>query len=310
MYAPILPPPRNWRDFEELMLDVFQVRFECPTAERHGREGQPQSGVDIYGIPEGKANYWGMQCKQHSQHDAAGHAVTGGKFTKKEVDDEIVNAESFNPGIECLIFATSAARDEKIQEYVRHVDLRRRKSGRFSVSLLWWEDISAIIVRNDKLLNLFYKRFCPVDPADADRSLLSVLQEACCREVFWTPLHMETGVSEFHDAIVHTQTAFATGALRDRQTKVLLRQAPHGFQQVTDLVWRKKLQEAHNHVRDARLAFERGRSLGLIEQGPFILLVRDSSLADAINRSRAAAIMALNDVLTQAGFESIPNPLG
>jgi hypothetical protein len=36
--------------------------WKDPGTERHGRQGQPQGGIDIYGRPDGKS-YTGVQCK-------------------------------------------------------------------------------------------------------------------------------------------------------------------------------------------------------------------------------------------------------
>ena len=43
---------------------------------KNGRNGQPQAGVDVYGISKGEMNYWGIQCKGKDDYVNA-------KLTKK-----------------------------------------------------------------------------------------------------------------------------------------------------------------------------------------------------------------------------------
>jgi hypothetical protein len=57
-----LPPPNSWDEFEDLCADLFQEEWRDWHVVRHGREGQRQDGVDIYGRPNG-ADYSGVQCK-------------------------------------------------------------------------------------------------------------------------------------------------------------------------------------------------------------------------------------------------------
>ncbi|MCP4555122.1 MAG: hypothetical protein GY836_06840 [Herbaspirillum sp.] len=47
MTAIRLPPLRNWQDFEDLCCDLWRRLWNDPTAIKHGRQGQPQQGVDV-----------------------------------------------------------------------------------------------------------------------------------------------------------------------------------------------------------------------------------------------------------------------
>ena len=44
-----IPPPISWEEFEEITLDACKIRWENPDLQMHGRKGQAQNGVDIYG---------------------------------------------------------------------------------------------------------------------------------------------------------------------------------------------------------------------------------------------------------------------
>ncbi len=57
-----LPKPKDWNEFEEICLDVAKLRWSTPNWVRHGRQGQKQNGVDIYGYDE-LERLIGIQCK-------------------------------------------------------------------------------------------------------------------------------------------------------------------------------------------------------------------------------------------------------
>jgi len=46
-----LPRPKSWDEFEEIVWDIYQRLWKDPHAQRYGRSGQAQQGVDIYGQP-------------------------------------------------------------------------------------------------------------------------------------------------------------------------------------------------------------------------------------------------------------------
>jgi len=54
-------PPRNWQDFENLILDIAKYKIEGDF-DKYGREGQSQDGVDIWGRDK-KYKSIGIQCK-------------------------------------------------------------------------------------------------------------------------------------------------------------------------------------------------------------------------------------------------------
>jgi hypothetical protein len=54
-----LPPPSNWQDFERLYVDVFSRIWKTNDAEMHGRTGQPQAGIDVYGTDRVEGRFVG-----------------------------------------------------------------------------------------------------------------------------------------------------------------------------------------------------------------------------------------------------------
>jgi hypothetical protein len=58
-----LPKPKNWEDFERSVRVLFECFLNDPNTQLHGRQGQSQHGVDVYGQREN--NQWvGIQCKK------------------------------------------------------------------------------------------------------------------------------------------------------------------------------------------------------------------------------------------------------
>ncbi len=141
-----VPPPKDWQQFERNMRDLFEAHWES-TATMHGRNGQPQSGVDIYGQPNGGADYHGVQCK--GREGNFGVAVT-----EKELTDEVEKATKFEPRITRFILATTTARDAKIQKVVRRLNERKRKP--LTVEVAFWDDILAIYDQHPDVFGRHY----------------------------------------------------------------------------------------------------------------------------------------------------------
>lgn len=141
--------PENWQDFESLCKKLWGEIWEIPMKiKKNGRNGQPQAGVDVYGVPKDEVNYWGIQCKGKDEYANA-------KLTKKEIEEEIEKATKFKPSLAVFIFATTMNKDSKIEEYVRIKDLENRKNGKFEILLYCWEDIADLIEENRDTFNYY-----------------------------------------------------------------------------------------------------------------------------------------------------------
>lgn len=137
---------------------------------KNGRLGQPQAGVDVYAIPSGYENYWGIQCKGKDSYKNS-------KLTTKEIDTEISNAKKFKPKLEVFIFCTTAVKDSKIEEYVRITDIENRKKGSFEVLLYSWEDIADLIDENRDTYNWYVDRIQFKDQFDIQIDFFGVEDE-------------------------------------------------------------------------------------------------------------------------------------
>jgi formylglycine-generating enzyme required for sulfatase activity len=147
-----LPPPKNWQDFEELCHALWELEWDCPSIQRHGRSGQNQRGVDIFGLPKNGAKIHGIQCKLKSS--SVGSIV----LTSAELEREVTEAKTFDPPLEHLIVATTAPADTKIQAAARAISDRNAAQGLFRVDVLAWPEILARLFKHEALLNRYYPR--------------------------------------------------------------------------------------------------------------------------------------------------------
>lgn len=142
-----LPPPRNWQDFEDLCHAIWQREWRCPMIQKHGRSGQVQSGVDIFGKPNGQDRFHGIQCKLKA---------AGQKLTVQEVSIEVQAAAVFTPPLAHLIIATTAPADVKIQRFARELNAQQSKERSFEIDVLAWPEIVLRLVKYADLAARLY----------------------------------------------------------------------------------------------------------------------------------------------------------
>ncbi|WP_202913708.1 hypothetical protein [Pararcticibacter amylolyticus] len=104
--------------------------------------------MDVFGIPSGETQYFGIQCKGKDEY-------ANKQFTEQEVINEIEKAKNFKPPLKKLYFATTANKDAGIEEFVRLKNLENIESGIFEVHLFSWEDIADLIEENRQTFNYY-----------------------------------------------------------------------------------------------------------------------------------------------------------
>lgn len=118
-----LPTPQDWEEFENIVLSVAKIRWNCPNFTLHGRQGQKQEGVDIYGQVQGQNI--GIQCKKSDS------------LSEKIIKNEIKKAESFSPNLSQYFIATSMVEDVNLQKIVREISAARLQQNKFSVDIVF-----------------------------------------------------------------------------------------------------------------------------------------------------------------------------
>lgn len=145
-----IPPPKSWEKFEDLTRALFAAVWRAPLAQKNGRSGQQQHGVDVYGTPEAApGKNFGVQCKGKNE----GY---GAKATIAEFDAELAKAEKFKPTLGHWTFATTAPNDAPLQEHARLVSERREKEGRFPVVAIGWDTIQALLSSHQTVVEEIY----------------------------------------------------------------------------------------------------------------------------------------------------------
>jgi hypothetical protein len=130
------PPPRSWEDFEDFCVDLFAAEWRG--IQRHGRSGQRQRGVDIFGqLPNG--SWAAIQCKR-------GKVWPPARLSLKEVERDIAAARTFEPPLGLFVVATTMEADAKLQALARRVTQEHSREGlslpRFPGHLKRGEDVA------------------------------------------------------------------------------------------------------------------------------------------------------------------------
>ena len=179
-----IPPPSSWTIFEDLCLSLFKTIWNDPHAQKNGRAGQSQQGVDVWGsYNSDSATYQGVQCKGKD-------ALYGSVPTIDEIKKEIAKAEKFQPLLSHWRFATTAPRDGTLQKEVRLISKKRKEKGLFTVDILGWDDFRDLLCEYKKVLRDYYPE-CGFDYAEliSAASQKSKLNES--EESYWEAVVFE-----------------------------------------------------------------------------------------------------------------------
>lgn len=141
-------PPISWEEFETITMDVFQMEYFDVYFQKYGRQGQEQFGVDICGIGQVNTRVMGVQCKNYKS-----------SLSKQQIEEEIVKAERFEPKLTEYFIVTKLEQDNKIQSMVYQISLDRVANGKFSVTLLFWENIRQLLAKFPDLIMKHYPQF-------------------------------------------------------------------------------------------------------------------------------------------------------
>jgi hypothetical protein len=145
-----IAPPKEWGTFEDLCHALFKRVWQDPLTQKNGRRGQTQHGVDVFGSPNGDSqSYWGVQCKGKDSN-------YGSKVEWSEVLTEVAKAEKFSPKLDRWIFSTTAPVDAALQKAARELSVARRAKCLFSVDVLGWEEIQALMAHAPEVIAEFY----------------------------------------------------------------------------------------------------------------------------------------------------------
>lgn len=140
----IIPIPKSWDEFEDICLSCLKIKWGNPNLTRHGRKGQPQAGVDIYG-DDNLSLLAGIQCK-----------LTASELDIKTIKAEIVKAETFQPTLDVFYVATTSSADAKLQREIRLISKERVNDKKFPIGILFWQDLIQELIANEQEFRKHY----------------------------------------------------------------------------------------------------------------------------------------------------------
>ena len=168
-----------------LCHQVWKIIWGDHNAQRNGRPGQSQLGVDVWGQPIWTGLCAGVQCKDKD-------GQLGSELTTAQLDAECANAIGFTPMLDEFTIATTAARDAKIQRHARALNAGNHLP--FSVHVWSWDDIETEIRVRPSLREQFYPGW--TGTFDDERHIkLSVLAQEDHLYAFFSRPAMEQAVS-------------------------------------------------------------------------------------------------------------------
>ena len=146
------PPPNTPIAFESLCRDLWKDIWQDTSAQKNGRSGQRQAGVDVFGRHRG--NWVGIQCKQKN-------GLLRTKVTAAELEKEVEAAKQFNPPLVCFILATTGPQDAKVQQRAREITEQHKRQGLFNVEVWSWEEIWSELYQREELLKQIAPNYWP-----------------------------------------------------------------------------------------------------------------------------------------------------
>jgi hypothetical protein len=286
-----IAPPANWQDFERLTLDYAKKQWKDEYAQRHGRQGQAQSGVDIYGTHSISHELIGIQCKKKKHFE-----VPSKQLTIAEIDVEIDAAKTFSPRLDHFIIATTGPRDADLQGHIR---IQNQSGIPFKVSLLFWEDYQEFLNDHVGLMYKYYKEVLEYRSKynELDHYLL-LLSQAFDRPAIKTSFYCENQALDFIKAMADTQNAIATGRLVDRDERIIDEcKVPRPKI--------KNLTKAGQHLQKAREIATKGMAEGVIVQHQNVIEIKSREVTDELNQLRRQAVELLNNELIKRDLEIV-----
>lgn len=137
-----LAPPQSADEFENMCVDALTILWGA-SAQRNGRSGQAQHGVDIFA--RAGREYLGAQCKNRTSVGIA------------DIVAEAEKALGFTPRLVDFVLVTSGPRDAVLQEQVRvHF-----AEFAFPVSVLFWDDVVQELAKDDRLIKKYWSQGVP-----------------------------------------------------------------------------------------------------------------------------------------------------
>ncbi len=307
-FTPTFLPPQNWQDFEKFLKGVVDVIWKEEGWQIYGRQGQSQSGIDLFGYDE-QERFTAIQSKKKNQTNSEGQILSNSLLTKKTIEEEISSAEEIdNPKLERLIFATTSSRDTKVQDVIRQINHDRKKNDQFIIDIWFWEDFQVLIENHKDLMYFYYSEMLEkINKYDKNVHILTMLRRAFTRPAFRHEIRREESGADFIIAIKSTMEAITTGKLYNRRNQLIT--TSFDFQELSNTKWKSKINGILLNLDEIRNIYQTGLINKSIREHPSCLEVLDDRTGEDFNRLRSDSLLKMNSILKEAKLESIESEL-
>lgn len=139
--------PTTEDQFEEMCFHLYRKEWNDPGCTRLGGVGQAQFGLDIIGA--NGAQQIGVQCKHYVKTS----------FTLATVEGDVEKADKAGIAVDHVIFATTAANKSELVLKVRELSNTRKKAGKFTVSVAFWQELSGMLRLNKEVAREYIPGF-------------------------------------------------------------------------------------------------------------------------------------------------------
>lgn len=290
------PKPANWQDFQILIKDLLNEKFEGGF-DVYGRNGQIQDGIDVLG--RFCNNTIGVQCKR-----------LGVDLTLKLIKDEIVKTDKSDLKLTKYIFATTCPRDKNIQKDIAELNTERRNNSLFEIELWFWETIEDEINGNVNIQAKYYDDiFSKITPKYKEQHIIDTIQTGFHRPAFLTPFHLENSNNDFFQAIKDTQEFLNTGKLKNRNGDYIAGTLPYKWLANPDDVRDMDAVVALlQQIRDYITKGIKEGSIKTCEGKENCFCFRDGGKSEMkLDELRRSLLLHLNRVFTRNGMREIPS---
>jgi len=170
----VYPIPESWERFEEILAELIQTLLNDPGADRYGRQGQSQYGIDILARnrrsqKQEKHEVWAIQVKRYEKPPTV---ETAEKDFQKAL-------KHFKQDIDVYILATTAKQDAKLQDWAVQKERENAEPDHsLRVEVWFWDNISRKLERYPHLREKYLKPFW-----DHTKPPLSILKRELCLKI-------------------------------------------------------------------------------------------------------------------------------
>lgn len=136
-----IPKPNNWKSFEFLCESLWAQDENIDFIKQYGRQGQFQSGIDIYGYKK-NGDFFAIQCKDVQN------------LTIPMIEKEINLAIHTNFSLKHYILCTTLNRNTHLQDY----EIQFNSKSNLKFEIIFWDDIEALLKREENyhIFHRFY----------------------------------------------------------------------------------------------------------------------------------------------------------